>query len=218
MAREADPSAPPARSAEAILRRHFGHRRDIRSGSAVVAVAARHLATGFAELDRALPGNGWPLGAVTEILGDGPGALWILLPALSRLDSAIVMIAPPHVPYAPALQQHGVDPARILLVRPRRQADGCWAAEEALRAAAGSVLFWLDQASDRTLRRLQLAAAEGDVFGACFRPGRHLGQRSAAALRVRVTPVSTGVEVDLVKVRGGHPVSGIVLSTGDSDR
>ena len=64
-------------------------------------------------------GGGWPLGAVTEVFveGYGVGELGLLMPALAALtkeDSAtpkkwIAWVAPPFVPYAPALQQHGVN-------------------------------------------------------------------------------------------------------------
>ena len=47
------------------------------------------LATGFTELDRALPGGGWPRGALTEIAleREGIGELRVALPALARLQA-----------------------------------------------------------------------------------------------------------------------------------
>ncbi|MCP4042167.1 MAG: SOS cell division inhibitor SulA, partial [Gammaproteobacteria bacterium] len=72
------------------------------------------LATGFTGLDAALPGGGWPVGALTEIFtaGDGIGELRLIMPALARLSSEgrwIVWVTPPYIPYAPALQQEGMD-------------------------------------------------------------------------------------------------------------
>ena len=77
------------------------------------------IATGFAELDEFLPGGGWPRGAITEIFVDGYGVgeLALLMPALAaltrkdpaRAEKWVAWIAPPFIPYAPALQQHGVD-------------------------------------------------------------------------------------------------------------
>ena len=66
------------------------------------------LPTGFAELDEQLPGGGWPRGALTEILieREGIGELRLLLPALvhaSQQSGWLAWVAPPHVPYAPAL-------------------------------------------------------------------------------------------------------------------
>ena len=45
------------------------------------------LASGFAELDRELPGGGWPLGQLIELLTDdaGIGELSLLAPSLAQL-------------------------------------------------------------------------------------------------------------------------------------
>ena len=66
------------------------------------------LVSGFDELDRRLPRGGWPLGALIELLSvaQGIGELGLFLPALSRLAHSgryIAWIAPPYLPYAPAL-------------------------------------------------------------------------------------------------------------------
>ena len=78
----------------------------------VATVARAVIPTGYRELDRVLPGGGWPLEAITEILVDGYGIgeLGLLMPALAALtrdDPAkpkkwVSWIAPPFVPYAPA--------------------------------------------------------------------------------------------------------------------
>ncbi|ANJ87178.1 hypothetical protein [Pandoraea oxalativorans] len=70
--------------------------------------------TGYAALDAELPGAGWPHGAVTELLSDRPGiGEWRLLaPALRDLTQAgkpVMVIAPPMLPYAPALAGWGID-------------------------------------------------------------------------------------------------------------
>lgn len=71
-------------------------------------------ATGFAALDAELPGAGWPHGAVTELLSDRPGiGEWrLLVPVLRELTQAgkpVMVIAPPMLPYAPALAGWGID-------------------------------------------------------------------------------------------------------------
>src|SRR3954462_5401236 len=91
-----------------------------RGGSLVQAIAA--LPTGFAALDAELPGAGWPRQALTEGLADQPGIgeLELVLPALAALTSSgkrTVWVAPPHVPYAPALAAAGVDLVNLLVVR-----------------------------------------------------------------------------------------------------
>ncbi len=135
-------------------------------------------ATGFTELDRELPGGGWPVGALAELLPAraGIGELRLLLPALAaltRTGKPVVMIAPPHLPYAPALAGAGLDLRHLVIVHAPPQsgvaspqaADDLWAAEQALKSAScGAVLAWLPQARSDQLRRLQLAAAGGDAL------------------------------------------------------
>ena len=73
---------------------------------------ARHtLPSGHARLDERLPGGGWPIGALTEIITARPGLgeLSLLLPALACLSGAhwVALIAPPHPPYALGLAAAG---------------------------------------------------------------------------------------------------------------
>jgi cell division inhibitor SulA/protein ImuA len=107
------------------LTSHPGIWRGFAVGNAFATDAV--LSTGFAELDAYLPGGGWPLPAITEIFLDryGVGELSLLMPALAGLSRSaaqqwIVWIAPPFVPYAPALSRCGIDLGRVLLVHPTR--------------------------------------------------------------------------------------------------
>ncbi len=191
------------------------------------------LATGIDPLDNALPGGGWPLGALTEVFLDhyGIGELKLLMPALAALsrqpttDEAlsgwIAWIAPPFVPYAPALASYGVDLSRVLLVHPNANAKDClWATEQALRSGScAAVLAWVDQADDTALRRLQLAAEEGGCWGIIFRPAQSVHQNSPAALRLKLSASAQGVDVQILKCRGGYPriVAGIRLCPASVD-
>jgi protein ImuA len=88
--------------------------------------------SGFAALDAVLPGRGWPQAALTEVVlaREGIGEIRLTLPALVRLQAGnrdLVWIAPPHLPYAPALAAAGLDLARLLIVRCRSVADQLWA-------------------------------------------------------------------------------------------
>jgi hypothetical protein len=170
-----------------------------------------HLSSGLPELDTLLPGGGWPLGALTEIVvnREGIGELSLVMPALARLsrqDRWIAWIAPPHIPYAPALAAYGVDISRILLVHPRADSDNFWAVEQALRSGTcGAVLAWPTAGDSRRLRRLQLAAEAGQCWGLLFRSERTAAQNSPAALRLRLEPAPAGVSVSILKRRGGWP-------------
>ena len=174
------------------------------------------LPTGFAELDELLPGGGWPRGALTEILSEreGIGELRLLLPALARASKQskwLVWVAPPHVPYAPALAVAGVELKRLLVAEPQSPADAWWAVEQALRSGACSaVLAWLKSPDERRMRRLQLAAETGRTWGVMFRTADAAQQRSPAALRLRLEATLDGLAVHILKRRGG-PVNKPVL-------
>ena len=156
------------------------------------------LPTGFAALDHFLPGGGWPLGGLIEVFVDryGIGELTLLIPALAALTRAgpqnnrkwVVWIAPPFVPYAPALKQRGVDVDALLIVQPAaRDKDRLWTVEQVIRSGSSSgVLAWLAAADHVALRRLQLAAEEQGCWTVLFRPLAARRERSPAALRIGV--------------------------------
>jgi len=165
--------------------------------------------SGFPELDAVLPGRGWPAGALTEVLlaREGIGEIRLTLPALARLQAArrdVVWIAPPHVPYAPALAAAGLDLARLLIVRCRSSADELWAYEQALRAPeCGAAFAWLGARDERVWRRLAVAAREGHTWGVLWRrPGQH-AIATAAPLRLALAPHERRLAVRVLKRRGG---------------
>jgi protein ImuA len=173
---------------------------------------ARPLAqpTGFANFDALLPGGGWPVGAITELMPEtqGIGELSLLLPALAKLSRAgryLVWIAPPCLPYPPALAQHGLVLNRVVLVEARDTPSVLWAAEQALRCPAiGAVLAWPAALDDRRVRRLQLAAETGGSCGLLYRPPTAALQPSPAALRLRLKALNAGLHVEIQKARGGR--------------
>ena len=163
--------------------------------------------SGLAELDALLPGGGWPRGALSEILieQDGIGECSLVLPALAALTQAkkrIVFVAPPYIPYAPALVAAGIDLSQVVHID-ANAADTHWTAEQCLRAGCcGAVLNWLPTADYRQLRRLQLAAETGAAIGFVFRPLRAAKETSPAALRLQVTMRESGPRIDILKCRG----------------
>ncbi|HJP97516.1 MAG TPA: translesion DNA synthesis-associated protein ImuA, partial [Rhodanobacteraceae bacterium] len=167
------------------------------------------LPTGFAELDAVLPGGGWPMAALSEILlpADGVGELQLLWPLLARLSAQggrIVLVAPPYVPFAPAWVAAGIALPQLQIVQTDDDRNAMWVAEQCLRSAAcAAVVCWPRQGDARTLRRLQLAAETGQCQGFAMRPANTAVQPSMAALRILV-------EVDpaqwhVLKCRGGNP-------------
>lgn len=118
--------------------------------------------SGHAALDVALPGGGWPVGALVEILQAPDVHLeWqLLLPALRGRLAAhrgpLVLIDPPALPLAPALAAQGLPTDRLVIVQtavagaqargraPAGPALAAWACEQALRCAqvAGVLAWW----------------------------------------------------------------------------
>jgi len=187
-------------------------RPDIWVGSRLAAVAAE--TTGHPALDRLLPGGGWPRGALSEVLVPraGVGELQLILPLLARLSQAgrrIAFVAPPHVPYAPALLAAGVDLQHCWVVEPQSETDCIWAIEQSLRCpGVGAVAGWLAVADERVQRRLQLAAENngdgGGAIGLLMRPPQARRQPSVAALRLAIAPGADGPVVEVLKARGGR--------------
>jgi len=180
------------------------------------------LSSGYPRLDRCLPGGGWPLETLTEILMGqyGIGELRLLMPALAQLSTNngqnhrgvltepgwIAWVAPPFQPYAPALQQYGIDLSRLLIVRPKDDSELLWSAEQALSSGScAAVLLWPHILDDQGSRRLQLAAERGHSWAIAFRPLIARRQPSAAALRLELQPTGQGTCVHVLKSRGGRP-------------
>jgi hypothetical protein len=65
------------------------------------------------------------------------------------------------------------------------------------------VLSWLRQADDRSLRRLQVAAATGQTLAFAYRPQAEAANPSPAALRLVLD--SQPAQLQVIKCRGGLP-------------
>jgi protein ImuA len=191
-------------------------RRDLWRGDSLNRAGAPVVSCGFRELDAELPGGGWPAGALTEILPahEGIGELRLLGPALaglSRRGLRLAWIAPPHLPYAPALAAAGIDTAKLVIVRTASPRQTLWATEQALAAnACGAVLAWPGAAKYAELRRLQIAAEGGRAPAFLFRAPEAAGEFSPAALRIRLGTADGGLAVHLLK-RRGTPLSRPIL-------
>jgi len=173
------------------------------------------LSTGHASLDKALPGSGWPLGAITELVNDtaGCGELSLLLPALARLSREnqwISMIDPPWIPYPPALHGHGLVLEKLLLIRTQNRRESLWACEQVVRGlSGGAVLAWPGALSFSELRRLQLAAGHTQKAVFLFHDRKAANTSSPAALRLQLTADDGDLQIRVLKCRGQRPASGI---------
>lgn len=166
------------------------------------------LPTGHAGLDALLPARGWPVGMLCEILheGDGVGELRVVMPALAQLarpERPVIWIAPPYLPYAPALDAQGLAPSAQRVVQADSDRHALWAAEQCLRAGCCSaVLLWPSSLSTTASRRLQLAAESGRGHGFVFRHRRHLIEASPAPIRLSVRRHRDALHIHLDKCRG----------------
>lgn len=170
--------------------------------------------TGFSALDNELPGGGWPAGALIELLLEHPGVgeLSMLLPLLGRTppEQWVIWLAPPLLPYAPALARAGVPLGRLLIVRPEHPQTLLWAIRQAaISGSCSAVLAWVSRIDNSGLRRLQLAAEESATPLFLFRPNSVAGQSSPAPLRLALAAQGDLLEVRILKRRGppaGRPV------------
>ena|SRR5689334_9471414 len=190
-------------------------RPDIWRGDSLNRAGTNVVPSGFPELAAGLPGGGWPAGALTEILPahEGIGELRLLGPALaSRRGSRLAWIAPPHLPYAPALASAGIDIATLVIVHTASHRETLWAAEQALASnACGAVLVWLQNAKYAELRRLQIAAEGGRAPAFLFRPPETAAEPSPAALRIALGTSVGGLAVRVFKRRGPSLARPILL-------
>lgn len=168
-------------------------------------------ATGCARLDAVLPYGGWQPGTIVELLPAqiGIGELRLLMPSLARIsgsDSHIVFVSPPFIPFAPALEQHGIRLERLLIVNAEKNADALWVAEQALRCRSfGAVVAWPQTIKDREVRRLQLAAEAGRSIGFLYRPASAAREASPAAVRLKLHRDADGdLHIDVLKCRGAR--------------
>jgi protein ImuA len=206
--------------------------------------ALRHGALPFRveAIDRALPGGGLVLGALHEIQGvgadeeDGAAAAGFAAGIAGRLarekgDGLVLWCLKRGDLYGPGLAAHGLDPARIVVVRAARDDDILWALEEGLRASSslGGIVAVIGEVGRLPMvagRRLQLAAERSGVTALLLRRWRNgdeaaaeRARPSAALTRWRVaslpslTDKSLGSEpgigvprwrIELLRCRGGE--------------
>ena len=186
------------------------------------------LASGFAALDRELPGGGWPQGQLIELLTDdaGIGELSLLAPALAQLSKVrrcTVWVLPADaapdqtMPYAPALATAGIDLARTIFVKPDTPRENLWAIEQSLRARhLGAVVGWPSPGGGdgdfRALRRLHLLAQRHQSLAFVLRSTRHAQAPSPAVLRLQLASDGAQLAITLLKRRGRPLLEPITLA------
>lgn len=177
-------------------------------GSELAQAQEKTLATGHSLLDAQLPGRGWPLGNLVEVLQEsaqqhvwqlvGPG----LSQAMARQGEPAVLVHPPYQPFGPALREQGIVPERLLCVQADQHSARLWACEQALRCGdVCAVLAWLPQARSEELRRLHLCAQSSEKLLFVFKGCDARQHSSPARLRLLVQG-SDSLQVTILKRRG----------------
>ncbi len=198
------------------------------------------LDTGYAELNRELPGGGWPQGALIEILQPQAGQHeWgLLAPVLAALQmtkfnpstpqhakTLLVLTGAPYLPFGPALRARQLAMHRVLSVHTDAGHAPAllWATREALQCAdVAAVLAWLPDARSAHLRRLQIAAHTHHKLLFVFRPLRAQQESSPAPLRLLLQGHASAhdargqgadVQVQILKRRGPPLTTSLHLAT-----
>jgi len=165
--------------------------------------------SGWASLDAELPGGGWPLGSVSEVLAAQPSVLeWRLLgPALRRVvadGGQVVVVGPPRRPHLPGLLHEGLDERQLVWVQAELPAERLWVTEQLIKSnSAGAIVAWLPQARQEQLRRLQVCAQACDCPIFLCRPEAARHEASASPLRVHASVgLDWELHVNVFKRRG----------------
>lgn len=177
------------------------------------------VSSGFSELDKALPGGGWPVHNLTELLlpAEGLGEIRLLGRPLEQLTGDgknILLVGPPYIPYMHAWENLHIDSRRIVIARVYKPAERLWILEQGIKSAAfGAVIGWLPESSLQTTRRLQVIARTIASLVFLFRPVSTQFESSAAPLRILLGPVAQHtLSAHLLKRRGAPAVLPIYIT------
>lgn len=197
---------------------------------------------GLAPLDACLPAGGLQRAALHEVAGGGADVVHGTAAALfaagifARLDGPVLWCLTRPDLFAPALQQAGLDPDRVIYVEAGDDAGVLACAEEGLRhGGLGGVVAEVGRLPMTASRRLQLAAEEGGTLGLVLRRWRRpaeaadFGQPTAARTRWRVSALPSAPLlvpgmgrarwlVELVRARAGGSADVVVEACDEAGR
>lgn len=178
-------------------------------GDALGSAADPVVSSGFGELDKELPGGGWPTRNLTELLlaVEGVGEISLLAPSLGQIAGSgknILLVGPPYIPYMHTWENLDIDSQRIIMARAYKPAERLWVLEQGIKSAAfGVVIGWLPQISQQMTRRLQIIARAASSLVFLFRPASAQFEPSAAPLRLVLDSARQhALSVRLLKRRG----------------
>jgi protein ImuA len=162
--------------------------------------AAAAVDMGLGPVAAAFPQGIFPMGAMHELLSDGPeGAAAsaaftaALIGRLMAGEGLCIWIGPRRTVFPPALKAFGVEPDRIVFVDVRKEKEGWWALEEALKCEGlAAVVGEIREVSFLVSRRFQLAVEQSRVTGFLLRDRPKNRQAIATVARWQITPLPGG--------------------------
>jgi protein ImuA len=180
---------------------------------------------GLGPMNRAFPQGSFPLGAIHEFISSGPesaaatgGFISALVSPLMKKGGAGIWIGSSGKIFPPALQQFGIDPARIIFIDLQKERDLLWAVEEALKChGLAAVVADIPSLSFTASRRFQLAVEQSQVTGFIHRSNPRNLNTNASVSRWKINPLPTETydtlpglgyprwNVELLKIRNGKP-------------
>lgn len=190
---------------------------------------------GLKVLEQAFPDQAFPVAAVHEFLSYGRedaaatnSFISCLLSKLMHQDGYCLWVAVRRSVYPPALKRYGIDADRIVFVDAVKNTDALWVMEEALKCnQLTAVVAEVPDLNFTESRRLQLAVESSKVTGLIHRCYPRQENAVACVSRWQVKPVPSQMEdglpgvgfprweVNLSKIRNGHPGTWIVEWAGN---
>jgi protein ImuA len=155
---------------------------------------------GLGPVAAAFPNGVFPAGAMHELLSDGPEGdaaasafVAVLVGRLMARGGACIWIGPHRTIHPPALKAFGVEPDRVIFVDIRKEKEGSWAVEEALKCEGlAAVVGEVREVSFLASRRFQLAVEQSRVTGFLLRDRPRNRQPIATVARWKITPLPGG--------------------------
>lgn len=197
---------------------------------------------GVDALDEALPEGGLALAALHEVAGggggtiDGAAAAMFAAGIVARSPGLVLWCVTQPDLFAPALDQVGLDPDRVIYVEAGAEKTVLACFEEGLRhGGLGGVVAEVARLSATASRRLQLAAENSGTIGIAVRRWRRateaadFGQPTAAATRWRISALPSvplpvpGIGrarwlVELIRCRAGECAEFVVEACDEKGR
>jgi len=185
---------------------------------------AQILPTGHELLDKHLHLGGWPGEALSEVLVQrtGIGEFQLVVPALLGNNTdhrSLFLVAPPYIPFAPALHQAGVRLEQLVIIKAISLQEQLWSIDQILRSGSSrAILSWFPQQQPAyaDLRRMQLGARNHASAVIVFRPIQYAQERSPAAMRMQLEHHNDHLTATIIKQRGGWSGQRLDLHTNTS--